>query len=138
MAEWNGTGQSWTIIGGPASYIAAGGVGLVAEDPGRNAVYLYTGTPNAWTQIGDASVGHDQMYVNDEGIFAVTSNPTNATIEEWSDTGKAWIEIGTTFSNRLWVGGDEVYASHSDVSRDSLLAAAGHTLRSRYEHPGGT
>lgn len=111
VAEWNGSGESWTIIGGPASGIAAGGAGLVASTPSQSAVYRYNGTPGSWTQIGGSTIAADLLYVNDEGVYAVSPTLGNAVIEKWSGSGQNWTVIGTGFSDWLWVGGDEAYAN---------------------------
>ena len=50
--RYNGSGMSWTQVGGPASAIYGGGYGLVATNPSNGNLWRYLGSPNNWEQIG--------------------------------------------------------------------------------------
>ena len=52
VAEWNGPGQGWTEIGGPASAVYAGSAGVFATNPSSGDIFEYNGTPGSWSQIG--------------------------------------------------------------------------------------
>ena len=49
---YDGSGTSWTQVGGAASAIYGGGYGLVATSPSTGDLFRYLGTPNNWEQIG--------------------------------------------------------------------------------------
>jgi hypothetical protein len=50
--QYDGSGTSWTQVGGPAGQIYGGGYGLVATNPSNGDIWRYLGTPNKWQQIG--------------------------------------------------------------------------------------
>ena len=114
-------GGGWTIIGGPAGKIKAGGYGLVEQGAGssRNLLY-YGGTPGSWTQItsagGEYTVGANAVYVSSPDGYAI-----------WQWTADAGLEIigppNGDNADDLQAGGAAFTVD--DVSRDQRLEYGG-------------
>jgi hypothetical protein len=90
VAEWNGPGAGWTIIGGPASEVYAGSAGVFATNPSTGDISEYNGTPGSWTEIG----GPGAEFVEGGGhLYGL--GPNNAYVAEWNGTaGGGWTIIG--------------------------------------------
>ncbi|MBR7839422.1 hypothetical protein KDL01_39550 [Actinospica durhamensis] len=90
VAEWNGPGAGWTIIGGPASEVYAGSAGVFATDPSTGDIAEYNGTPGSWTQIG----GPGAEFVEGGGhLYGI--GPDNAYVAEWNgQAAGGWTVIG--------------------------------------------
>lgn len=123
VAEWSGiVGGGWTIIGGPAGKIQAGGYGLIETDASSPSRLLYyTGTPGSWTEItGTAglehAVGANAVYVSSQDGYAV-----------WQWTADAGLNLigppnGDTVDD-LQAGGAAFTVD--DVNRDQMLEYGG-------------
>jgi hypothetical protein len=90
VAEWDGPGAGWTVIGGPASQVYAGSAGVFATNPSTGDIDEYNGTPGSWTEIGgpgaEFAEGGGHLY----GI-----GPDDAYVAEWNGpTAGGWTIIG--------------------------------------------
>ena len=87
--QYDGTGASWTQIGGPAGEIYGGGYGLVATNPSTGDLWRYLGTPQEWELIGSPGA-----------TFVVTGNtvvglsPDRSAVWQYDGTGTSWTQIG--------------------------------------------
>lgn len=90
VAEWNGPGAGWTVIGGPASAVYAGSAGVFATDPSNSAIWMYNGTPNSWTKIG----GPGYLFAEGGGhLYGI--GPDLSYVAEWNGTATGgWTIIG--------------------------------------------
>ena len=89
VAEWNGPGAGWTIIGGPASAVYAGYAGVFATDPTTGDIFEYNGTPNSWTEIG----GPGAQFAEGGGhLYGL--GPNSSYVAEWNGPGAGWSIIG--------------------------------------------
>ena len=131
VAEWNGPGAGWTIIGGPASAIAAG-LAEVSTDTSQTSIY--DGTPGDWSQIGGVSEG----VFSGNAIYSVDG--TGQVLDQWTG-GTSWQPIFS--STGVWAvtgvgpavlvveaNGDDSYAyngtpySWTQISSSPLFVAA--------------
>jgi hypothetical protein len=87
--RYNGTGTSWTQIGGPAREIYGGGYGLVAISPGSRDIYRYLGSPNAWQRIGGPGA---TFAVTGSTVFGLS--PDRQGVWRYNGTGTSWTQIG--------------------------------------------
>lgn len=78
MAQWNGPGKGWNVIGGASGAIWAGKAGLVRVNPTSNYAYIYDGTPGQWTYIG---TGEADFTVTDNAIYR--EDAETETVEKW-------------------------------------------------------
>jgi hypothetical protein len=134
VAEWNGPGAGWTVIGGPAANIYAGPDGLVETAPGTYGVSgdisYYDGTPGSWTDIGGPAstywVGSASVAVGANAVYRI--DPPNAAgvtdVDEWTG-GTSWTPILTTGSGddvlNLLAGDDGVYLYDVTATTDYYL-----------------
>ena len=90
VAEWNGPGAGWTIIGGPASAVYAGTAGVFATDPTTGDISEYNGTPGSWTTIG----GPGAEFAEGAGhLYGI--GPNDAYVAEWNGPATGgWTIIG--------------------------------------------
>lgn len=90
VAEWNGPGAGWTIIGGPASAVYAGSAGMFATSPTTGDIWMYNGTPNSWTKIG----GPGYQFAEGGGhLYGI--GPDLSYVAEWNGpTEGGWTIIG--------------------------------------------
>jgi hypothetical protein len=89
VAEWNGPGAGWTIIGGPASAVYAGSAGVFATSPSTGDIWMYNGTPGSWTEIG----GPGAQFAEGGGhLYGLGPNSTY--VAEWNGPGSGWTVIG--------------------------------------------
>ena len=89
-AQYDGTGTSWTQIGGPAGEIYGGGYGLVATNPSTGDLWRYLGTPLEWELIG--SPGADFVVTGDT---VVGLSPDRSAVWQYDGTGTSWTQIGS-------------------------------------------
>jgi hypothetical protein len=87
--RYDGTGTSWTQIGGPAGDVYAGGYGLVATNPTNGDVYRYLGTPGSWQRIGGPGA---KFAVTDGTVFGLS--PDRQGVWRYDGTGTSWTQIG--------------------------------------------
>ncbi|MFF5808634.1 hypothetical protein, partial [Streptomyces sp. NPDC012746] len=107
IGQWDGA--DWTVIGGPAKNIYAGGAGIFATNPKTGHIYKYDGKPNHWTEIGGPGAtfasGHDRLY-------AIA--PDHSAVYEWSGRGTEWTRIGGPAKN-IYAGGAGLFATNLDT-----------------------
>jgi hypothetical protein len=91
VSVWNGTGTgpgAWTVIGGPATNIYAGGAGLFARNPNDGSVNEYLGTPGSWAKVG----GPGSTYaVGSSSLYGLASDKSAVSV--W-DGGTSWTAVG--------------------------------------------
>ena len=99
IAEWNGLGQGWTIIGGAAQQVYAGSAGVFMVDLSGN-IWIYNGTPNSWTEIG----GPGYQFAEAAGhLYGIA--PDKSYVAEWNGLAQGgWTIIGGAASE-IAVGG---------------------------------
>ena len=104
VAEWNGPGLGWTVIGGPANQLYVGSAGVFATDPSTGDIAQYNGTPGNWTVIGGAGWTFAQSGGH---LFGV--GPYTDYIAEWNGASGGWTTVysGTVGSVTDLVGGGE-------------------------------
>lgn len=104
--QWNGSGSSWTQIGGPAGDIFAGGASLFATNPSTGNIYRYNGTPNSWSQVG----GPGYMFaLSNDALYGLA--PDRSGVFRWNGSGNAWTKIGGPASH-LYAGGAGLFATN--------------------------
>lgn len=86
-------GENSIMVGGAASSINGGGLGLFATSPSSGALYECTGTAgvagNPWIKVGGPG---SAFSVGDSALFALT--PAKTGVWKWSGSGSAWTHIG--------------------------------------------
>ena len=87
--QYDGSGTSWTQIGGPALALYGGGYGLVATDPSTGDPWLYGGTPNQWQHIGTPGT---EFAVTGDTVFGLT--PNSDSVWRYDGSGTSWTQIG--------------------------------------------
>ncbi|MGQ4364752.1 hypothetical protein, partial [Streptomyces sp. SAS_272] len=89
--RYDGSGSSWTKIGGPAGQIYAGdwGYGLVATSPSAGDLKAYLGTPDSWRFIG--TVGASFAVATDT-VYKLT--PTSNAVYRYVGSGLTWTKVG--------------------------------------------
>ncbi|MFG2298970.1 hypothetical protein [Streptomyces sp. NPDC048603] len=89
--QYDGFGDSWTQIGGPASDIDAGGWGLVATAPpeGNWDAYAYTGTPGVWRLIGGPRSAF--LAITDDTVYSMA--PDGSGVYRYDGKGTSWTRI---------------------------------------------
>ncbi len=108
--RYNGTPESWTQIGGPATKIFIGASRLYATNPTTGDIYEYNGTPYNWTRIG--SPGRT-FVVNDLG-FLFGISPDGSGVWRYNRTPDDWTQIGGPASE-LFAGGSRLFATNPDT-----------------------
>lgn len=88
VAEWNGSGQGWTEIGGPANQLYVGSAGVFATVPSTGDIAQYNGTPGSWTVIG----GPGWTFAQSGGHLYGVSPYLNY-IAEWNGASGGWTII---------------------------------------------
>ena len=98
VAEWNGPGEGWTVIGGAAQRVLAGSAGVFEIDDSGD-IEQYSGTPGGWTVIG----GPGFQFVEGAGhLYAIGVGETY--VAEWNGPGEGWTVIGGAAAD------DQIYA----------------------------
>jgi hypothetical protein len=87
--QYDGTGASWTQVGGPAAEIYGGGYGLVATNPSTGDLWRYLGTPQEWEQIGSPGA---TFVVTAETVFGLS--PDRSAVWQYDGTGASWTQVG--------------------------------------------
>jgi N-acetylneuraminic acid mutarotase len=87
--RYDGSGTSWTRIGGPAGQLYAGAWGLVATNPSTGDLYRYLGTPDSWQRIGSAGAS---FAVATDTVYGLT--PTRNAVYRYDGSGTSWTRIG--------------------------------------------
>ena len=114
VAEWMGTPQKWTVIGGPASHVYAGSAGVFATDPNTGDIFEYNGTPGSWTAIGGPGV----QFVEGGGhLYGL--GPNFAYVAEWNGTPGSWTIIGGAATG-LYVGPYGLFATGPSMSSEDI------------------
>lgn len=114
VAEWMGTPQKWTIIGGPASHVYAGSAGVFATDPNTGDIFEYNGTPGSWTAIG----GPGDEFVEGGGhLYGLA--PDRSYVAEWNGTPGSWTIIGGG-STGIYAGPYGLVATGAIMSSEDL------------------
>ncbi|GHH94538.1 M64 family metallopeptidase [Streptomyces capillispiralis] len=97
--RYDGSGTSWTKIGGPAGTLYAGGWGLVATNPSSGDLYRYLGTPDSWQLIGSAGA---QFAITNDTVYGLT--PSKNAVYRYDGSGTSWTKIGGP-AGTLYAGG---------------------------------
>ncbi|MFJ7961642.1 M64 family metallopeptidase [Streptomyces sp. NPDC096319] len=97
--RYDGSGTSWTKIGGAAGQLYAGAWGLVATNPGSGDLYRYLGTPDSWQLIGSAGAS---FAVGTDTVYGLT--PSRDAVYRYNGTGSSWTRIGGAAS-QIYAGG---------------------------------
>ncbi|WP_251075751.1 M64 family metallopeptidase [Streptomyces sp. ISL-12] len=87
--RYDGSGTSWTRIGGPAGQLYAGAWGLVATNPSSGDLYRYLGTPDSWQRIGSAGAS---FAVAADTVYGLT--PSRNAVYRYDGSGTSWTRIG--------------------------------------------
>ena len=103
VLQWDGTGASWTAIGGPSGQLFSGGFGVFTTNPDTGDVYRWNGSPMDWTDVGgpraEFAVNAVSLYARDDaGVF------------QWAGAGSSWTQIGGP-AGAIYAGGAEIYAT---------------------------
>jgi len=85
----NGSGISWTDIGGPFRTMYAGNYGLFATHPSTGNIYRYSGTGKSWAIVGGP--GHS-FGVTNTALYGLS--PDSSGIWQYSGSGTSWFNIG--------------------------------------------
>jgi Glycosyl hydrolases family 43 len=101
--KWDGSGSSWTQIGGPMTELYAGAYDVYGTSPSNGDIYRYTGTPNQWTRVGN---GGGSWAVNVNGLYGRNSTG----VYQWSGLRTYWVRIGGP-AGALYAGGNNLYAT---------------------------
>lgn len=101
VAQWSGSGQAWTVVGGPAAnlYGSPDGIydgaspALYATTSNDSNVYQYLNTPNSWGEIGP---GATTFASTRSGLYALSSGTVSLyhpATNTWAnaDGSAAWI-----------------------------------------------
>ncbi|MGA2448770.1 MAG: tectonin domain-containing protein [Polyangiaceae bacterium] len=112
--RYNGTGTSWTQIGGAAAQLYGGGHGLFATDSGGN-IHQYLGTPYSWAQVGGPG---RQFAVTNEGLYGLS--PNGGAVSRYNGSGTSWTGIGGAAS-QLYGGGYGFFATDSSTNIHEYL-----------------
>jgi hypothetical protein len=93
---YDGSGTSWTQIGGPASQIYAGGYGLVVTSPSTGDLWRYMGTPDEWEQIGGPgatfAVSNSAVVGGYCAVYGLA--PNRESVWVYDGSGTSWTQIG--------------------------------------------
>jgi GH25 family lysozyme M1 (1,4-beta-N-acetylmuramidase) len=109
VSVWNGSGSgpgSWTVIGGVATRIYAGGAGLFATNPNDGGISRYNGTPGSWTVIGGPG---DSYAVSGDRLYGLSTDKAHVSV--WNGTPGSWTVIGGV-ATRIYAGGAGLYATN--------------------------
>lgn len=87
--RYDGSGTSWTRIGGPAGQIYAGAWGLVATNPSSGDLYRYLGTPDDWQYIGSAGA---TFAVATDTVYGLT--PSKDAVYRYDGQNSSWTKVG--------------------------------------------
>ena len=96
----------WSKIGGPATRIFLGGVGLYATSPATGDIYRYEGSPMKWTKIGGSG---STFAVNDVALYGLS--PDGQSVWQYTGQGEQWTHIGGP-AKLLIAGGKACYATN--------------------------
>jgi hypothetical protein len=109
--NYDGSPESWTQVGGPATAIYGGGGVLCATNPDTGDLYRYDGAPMAWTKIGGP--GESFLADSDQAIYGVS--PDKSEIYRYDGAPMAWTKIGGP--GKKWVtAGNKLYGLAPDGS----------------------
>ncbi|KAH8883409.1 hypothetical protein GQ53DRAFT_883108 [Thozetella sp. PMI_491] len=86
--QWSGVGQDWSQIGGAASRLFAGGIGMFAVNPDNTAIWKHN-SGSDWQQVGG---GGSHFTVTDEGLYGVGLGDLG--IYRWTGSGQDWQNLG--------------------------------------------
>jgi hypothetical protein len=112
VAEWMGSSQGWTIIGGPASEIYAGSAGVFATDPTTGDIFEYDGVPGSWTEIG----GPGAQFAEGGGhLYGLA--PDSSYVAEWYGPTQGWAVIGGPKA-QIYAGVDGLVATAPGADGD--------------------
>ena len=110
VSVYNGTGTgpgAWTVIGGAATALYAGGDGLFAVNPNDGSINEYNGTPNSWTKIGGPAAS---FAVTANHIYGLASDKSAVSVYNGTGTGPgAWTVIGGA-ATAIYAGGNGLFA----------------------------
>ncbi|WP_037606854.1 hypothetical protein [Streptacidiphilus rugosus] len=112
VSVWNGTGSgpgAWTVIGGAATQIYAGGFGLFATNPNDGSISKYNGTPGSWTVVGGPGATYA---VSNDHLYGLSSDKSAVSV--WNGTGSgpgAWTAIGGA-ATQIYAGGFGLFATN--------------------------
>ncbi|MER5278360.1 M64 family metallopeptidase [Streptomyces sp. NPDC002809] len=107
--RYDGSGTSWTRIGGPAGHLYAGTWGLVATNPDTGDLYRYLGTPDNWQHIGSAGAS---FAVATDTVYGLT--PTRDAVYRYDNSGTSWTRIGGP-AGHLYAGTWGLVATNPDT-----------------------
>ena len=112
VAEWMGSSEGWTEIGGPASEIYAGSAGVFATNPSSGDIFEYNGTPGSWTEIG----GPGAQFAEGGGhLYGLA--PDSSYVAEWNGPGAGWSIIGGPKAD-IYAGPDGLVATAPGLNGD--------------------
>ncbi|MFO0605672.1 MAG: M57 family metalloprotease [Polyangiales bacterium] len=112
------SGQSWTIIGGPAGQIFNCGGALCATDPNNGNVARYSGAGSSWTVIGGPGSRFAATSAN--ALFGIT--PAQHEVARYNGAGASWTVVGGGASE-LFGGGSSMF--RLNTTRDAIERYAG-------------
>ncbi len=104
--QYDGSGTSWTQVGGPAGQIYGGGYGLVATNPSNGNLYRYLGTPNKWQQIGGPGAA---FTVAGNTVFGLS--PNRQGVWQYDGSGTSWTQVGGP-AGQIYGGGYGLVATN--------------------------
>ena len=87
--QYDGTGASWTQVGGPAGEIFGGGYGLVATNPSTGDLWRYLGIPQEWELIGTPGAS---FAVTGDTVFGLSTD--RQAVWQYDGTGASWTQVG--------------------------------------------
>ncbi|WP_431956697.1 tectonin domain-containing protein [Nocardia lijiangensis] len=106
VARYNGSGTSWSKIGGPVTRLYGGDYGLFATNSSGD-IWRYLGTPDKWELVGGPGA---TFVVTRDSVYGLT--PERTAVFRYSGSGTAWTRIGGPAS-QLYGGDYGLFATNS-------------------------
>ena len=91
--KYDGSGTSWTKIGGPATNLYASDFGLYATEPNTGRLLGYNGMPFKWEHLGGPGAS---FAANSLGLYGIS--PDKQAVYKWR-SGTSWTKIGGPATN---------------------------------------
>jgi hypothetical protein len=111
--QWDDYEQKWVAVGGPASAIYGGPLGLIATNPPNSSAYLLpTGSDSTWERIGGGGAQFVQSTAVTTTVYGLAAD--RSAVYRWSGTGTKWTKVGgpaqALFSGEI-NGSQPIYAT---------------------------
>ncbi|MFE4588715.1 M64 family metallopeptidase [Streptomyces laurentii] len=106
---YDGSGDSWTRIGGPAGQLFTGAWGLVATNPDTGDLYRYLGSPDNWQYIGGPGA---EFAVSADTVYGLT--PSSDAVYSYDGFDNSWTRIGGP-AGRIFAGVWGLVATNPDT-----------------------